>query len=112
MELIRFCNQINTSVIGASSKLFKYFVDNFEFDRIVSYSDLSLFDGKMYSNLGFERISLSEPNYFWVVDKVRRHRYNYSKKKLVKRGFDVNKTEVKIMHELGYFRVWGCGQIS
>ena len=110
MELIRFCNQINTSVIGASSKLFKYFVDNFEFDRIVSYSDLSLFDGKMYSNLGFERISLSEPNYFWVVDKVRRHRYNYSKKKLVKKGFDANKTEVKIMHEQGYYRVWGCGQ--
>jgi hypothetical protein len=110
MELIRFCNKINTSVVGASSKLFKFFKDNYEFEKVISYSDYSIFDGSMYKNLGFNKVSLSEPNYFWVVDKVRRHRYNYSKKKLVARGFDKDKTEVRIMHEQGYYRVWGCGQ--
>lgn len=110
MELIRFCNKLNTSVVGSSSKLFKFFEKNYNFEKVISYSDYSIFDGSMYASLGFKKISLSEPNYFWVVDKVRRHRYNYSKKKLVARGFDESKTEVKIMHEQGHYRVWGCGQ--
>jgi hypothetical protein len=28
MELIRFCNKLNTNVIGGSSKLFKHFTKN------------------------------------------------------------------------------------
>jgi len=109
-ELIRFCNKINISVIGSASKLFKYFLRNYNIDRIISYSDISLFDGGMYEKLGFREISLSEPNYFWVVDEIRKHRFNYNKKKLVSQGFDPNLTEVEIMHGRGYYRVWGCGQ--
>ena len=60
-ELIRFCNKINTNIIGASSKLFKYFKKNYDFETLISYSDFRLFDGKMYSNLGFNKIHLS-PN--------------------------------------------------
>jgi G:T-mismatch repair DNA endonuclease (very short patch repair protein) len=109
-ELIRFCNKIGFSIVGASSKLFKYFLDNFDFNRVISYSDISIFRGGMYEKLNFKNISTSEPNYFWVVDGIRKHRFNYNKKKLVKDGFDRNKSEVEIMHERGYFRVWGCGQ--
>jgi hypothetical protein len=110
MELIRFCNKIDTNVVGASSKLFSYFLKRYEFDKIISYSDLSMFDGGMYSKLGFKRISLSKPNYYWVVDKVRKHRFNFCKRKLIDKGFDANKSEVRIMHERGYYRIWGCGQ--
>ena len=109
-ELIRFCNKIGFSVIGSSSKLFKYFLNNFDFNIVISYSDISIFTGDMYEKLNFKYISTSEPNYFWVVDGIRRHRFNYNKKKLVQSGFDKNKTEVEIMHERGYYRVWGCGQ--
>lgn len=109
-ELIRFCNKIGFSVIGASSKLFKYFLNNFDFNRVISYSDISMFTGGMYEKLNFKYISTSEPNYFWIVNGVRRHRFNYNKKKLIKDGFDGAKTEVEIMHERGYYRIWGCGQ--
>lgn len=110
-ELIRFCNTLNTNVIGASSKLFKHFLKNVNEETILSYSDLSLFDGKMYEMLGFTRIHLSKPNYFWVVDGVREHRYKFNKQKLIKDGFDASKTEVAIMHERGFYRIWGCGQV-
>jgi hypothetical protein len=109
-ELIRFCNKINFSVIGSASKLFNYFIKNYEFDKIISYSDESMFSGDMYSTLGFKYIWTSEPNYYWIIDGIRKHRFNYNKKKLVKKGYDVNKTGVNIMHELGYVRIWGCGQ--
>lgn len=109
-ELIRFCNKINYIINGSSSKLFKYFINNYQIDEIISYSDVSMFDGNMYDMLGFEKVSISKPNYFWVVNSVRRHRYNFSKKKLVSKGHDINKTEVEIMTELGHYRIFSCGQ--
>ena len=48
---------------------------------VVSYADISLFEGEIYDFLGFEKVNLSDPNYFWVVNKKRRHRYNFSKRK-------------------------------
>ena len=109
-ELIRFCNILNTNVIGGASKLFKYFIKNYIYDNLISYSDLSMFDGGLYEILGFKYSHLSLPNYYWVVDGVRKHRFNYNKKKLIKMGFNSDKTEVQIMNELGYYRIWGCGQ--
>lgn len=109
-ELIRFCNLLNTSVIGGASKLFKYFIKNFKYDKLISYSDMSIFDGGLYEKLGFKYSHLSSPNYYWIIDGIRKHRFNYNKKKLVKSGYDPSKTEIQIMNELGYYRIWGCGQ--
>jgi hypothetical protein len=110
-ELIRFCNILNTNVIGASSKLFKYFLNNYQYETILSYSDFRLFDGKMYETLGFEKIHLSVPDYFWSKGIERKHRFTFNKQKLIKDGYDASKTEVEIMHERGYSRIWSCGQI-
>lgn len=112
-ELIRFCNKVDTNVIGSASKLYNYFLKNnynTDVNEIVSYSDISLFNGSLYEKLGFKKVSLSSPNYFWVVDGVRKHRYNYSKRKLVSKGYDPDKTEVEIMNDLGYWRVFSTGQ--
>lgn len=110
-ELIRFCNKLNTSVVGSASKLFGYFKKDVDDIRdVVSYADISLFEGGIYHFLGFEKVNLSDPNYFWVVNKRRRHRYNFSKRKLVKLGFNSNKTEVEIMHSRGYYRIFSTGQ--
>jgi hypothetical protein len=110
-ELIRFCNKIGTNVIGGASRLFSYFTsNNLYIESITSYADISLFSGDLYGKLGFKFTKKSEVNYWWVVDGIRRHRFNYNKKKLVKQGYDKTKTEVEIMHENGRFRIFGCGQ--
>jgi hypothetical protein len=110
-ELIRFCNKLNFNIIGGASKLFNYFVNNnLEIDSIVSYADISIFDGNIYNSLGFLFSRRSEINYWWVVNGIRKHRFNYNKKKLVKMGYDQLKTEVEIMHELKNYRIFGCGQ--
>ena len=49
-ELIRFCNKINTVVIGSASKLFKHFISNYNFDQIISFADTSHFNGDLYKN--------------------------------------------------------------
>lgn len=109
-ELIRFCNKINTNVVGSASKLFKSFIKDNNINKIISYADISMFNGNLYKKLGFKYVHRSDINYWWIVNGVRKHRFNYNKKKLVKEGHDPSKTEVEIMHEMGNFRIWGCGQ--
>lgn len=109
-ELIRFCNILNTSVVGSASKLFKYYIKNYDFESIKSYADVSMFNGNLYKELGFEFIHRSSPNYFWIIKGLRKHRFNYNKKKLIKEGFNPLETEVEIMHGRGYYRIWGSGQ--
>ena len=109
-ELLRFSNLKNHNIVGAASKLFKYFTQLYAPNTIKSYADKSMFDGKLYEKLGFELERKSPPNYWWVVNGVRKHRFTYNKKKLIDKGHDPLKTEVEIMHELGNYRIWGCGQ--
>lgn len=109
-ELLRFCNKINHSVLGAASKLFNFFINNYKFQTITSFADVAQFNGSLYGTLGFEYSHRSNPNYWWVVDGIRHHRFTYNKKRLVKEGGDPSKTEIEIMYEKGYFRIFGCGQ--
>ena len=110
-ELTRFANLINTNVIGASSKLFTFFLKKYNPTKIVSYSDIRLFDGQMYETLGFNKISQSKPNYWYVINGVRHYRFNFTKSKLVKEGFDKEKTEKEIMFERKIYRIYDCGNI-
>jgi hypothetical protein len=108
-EMLRFCNKLNTNVVGGASKLFKYFIRNYQVNEVISYSDNSRGQGNLYKQLGFNLIHETEPNYYWVIDGIRHHRFNFRKDKLVKEGADPSKTEIQIMSEKGYYRIFDCG---
>lgn len=110
-ELTRFCNKLETNVIGAANKLFKHFVNSYKPEKIISYSDIRLFDGGLYTTLGFERKSQSPPNYWYVINGVRYYRFNFRKSKLVTEGYDKNKTEKQIMFDRKIYRIYDCGNI-
>jgi very-short-patch-repair endonuclease len=109
-ELLRFCNKIGYSIVGGASKLFSHFLKNCEESEIVSYADLSIFDGYLYKTLGFKFIHRSNINYWWVVNGKRHHRFNFSKKRLVKLGYDKSLTADSILHSIGAYKIFGCGQ--
>jgi len=108
-ELIRFCNKINTSVIGGASKLFKNFTLNNRPIDIISYADRRWSQGSLYDTLGFNFIHNSKPNYFYVFKGNRVNRFKFRKSELLKEGFDVNKTEHEIMLERKLYRIYDCG---
>jgi hypothetical protein len=110
-ELNRFVNKINTNIIGASSKLFKYFVKKYTPQRVISYSDIRLFNGKMYNSLGFIEKSQSKPNYWYVINGLRYYRFNFRKSILIKEGFDKTKSEREIMFDRKIYRIYDCGHI-
>jgi len=108
-ELTRFCNKVHTTVIGGASKLFKYFLNNYEYIEVQSYSDNMISEGDLYEKLDFNYSHTSKPSYWYVVNKIRQHRFNWRKDKLVRQGYDKNKFEHEIMEEMGHYRVWSCG---
>ena len=111
-ELLRFCNKLNTSVIGGASKLFKYFIDNYKPEEIITYADRSWSQGNLYRKLGFDFIYETQPNYYYVVDGIRKNRFNFRKDILIKDGFDPNKTEREIMLERKIYRIYDSGQLK
>jgi hypothetical protein len=108
-ELTRFCNKKLYNVIGGASKLIKYFIKNYEFTNIHTYSDNMISNGELYDKLGFKFIHISKPGYWYIINEKREHRFNWRKHKLTKMGYDKNKTEEEIMLELGYYRVYNAG---
>ena len=108
-ELLRFCNKINTIVVGGASKLFSYFVKTYNPVAVTSYCDISRGTGKVYEELGFTYLHISKPNYYYIVDGIRRNRYGFRKDILVKQGYDSSKTEAEIMFERGIYRIYDCG---
>lgn len=110
-ELLRFCNKLNTLVIGGASKLLNYFIKTHKPKEIISYCDKRWSVGNMYEKLGFKLVSISKPNYFYIINGKRENIFKYRKSELIKQGFDKNKTEHEIMLERGIYRIYDCGTI-
>ena len=114
-ELLRFCNKLNTTVIGGASKLFKHFITDYNPANIISYADRRWSKGNLYYNLGFKLLGETKPNYFYINLKeatCRHSRFNYRKDVLIKEGFDPNKTEFEIMKQRGYVKIYDCGSLK
>lgn len=119
VELSRFCNKCDTSVIGGASKLFKYYTGNNDVNHVLSFSDIAHTSGKLYEILGFKKIRISEPGYVWVHVDTDTYltRVNCQKSNLVNLFDDIttetinNHTEKDIMESHGYVRVYDSGVI-
>jgi len=67
--LQRYAIKLNTTIIGGAEKLFKHYINNNEFCKIITYCDISLFTGKIYERLGFEFVRRNKPNYQFLNEK-------------------------------------------
>jgi len=111
-EMLRFCNKLNTNVIGGASRLFKYFIDTYKPNEVISYADRSWSTGHLYEILGFKIEHKTQPNYYYVINDVRKHRFGFRKDKLIKEGADPNKTEHEIMLEKNIYRIYDSGHLK
>jgi len=111
-EIYRFCNKLNTNIIGGASKLFSFFIKNYNFSKIISYSDRSYFNGNNYLKLGFKFYSNTSPNYYYTIKGKREYRFKFRKDILIKEGYDSNKTEQQIMLDRNIFRIYNSGNLK
>lgn len=111
-ELVRFVTD-GSSVIGGASKLLNHFIRHHNPTKISTYADQRWSDGNLYRALGFTEIGVTGAGYWYVENYSRRnHRFNFTKQSLVAKGNDSSKTEWQIMAELGYDRIWDCGNLK
>jgi hypothetical protein len=111
-ELLRFCSKLNTNVVGGANKLFKYFKKNYNPLMITTYADRSWSTGNLYYQLGFSFKGKTQPNYYYVIDGIRRHRFGFRKDVLVKEGYDASKTEHDIMLDRRIYRIYDSGNLK
>jgi len=112
-ELLRFCNKLNTNVVGGASKLFKYFIKNYNPLKITTYADRSQSNGNLYEKLNFTFIKKTVPNYSYYDTKMNKYnRFNFRKDVLIKMGYDKKLTSHEIMDSLNYYRVYNSGNLK
>lgn len=105
-ELIRLCSKLNTCVVGGASKLLKG-------KSFVSYANRRWSFGNVYDSVGLEKVRVTPPNYFYIVDGQLKHRSGYMKHVLHKKleVFDSSKSEYENCYANGLRRIWDCGNI-
>lgn len=111
-EIIRLAYKNGVSVIGGTEKMFKYLVNNFNIDSLISYCNIDKFSGMVYEKLGMTLDKYSKHGYVWVNHKNNSvlSRYKTQKQELIKKGFgDETQTEDEIMKNNGYMKIYNSG---
>lgn len=112
-ELLRYCSHYN--VVGGANKLFKYFVDTYKPNSIVSYCDTSKFSGKVYDDLGFTLSKKNSPRKHWYSMKEKRHitdglLLSQGYDRLFKENHGKGTSNEELILSRGYLPVYDCGQ--
>lgn len=111
-ELLRLCSS-DKQVTGGSQKLFKYFIDNYNPESIISYCDNSKFSGEVYKKLGFELKDFGKPTCIWfngknkITDNLLRQR---GADQLLGTNYGKGTSNKEIMIDHGFVEVYDCGQ--
>ena len=112
-ELYRYCSD---NVIGGFTKLLNYFIKKYSPNKIITYANRNWSPSNeycFYSKVGFTHISETKPNYSYTKKyDIREHRFNYRKDRLVKMGYDKDKSEFQIMSEIGFDKIWDTGNLK
>lgn len=107
-ELLRLCSKLDTTVIGGASKLLK------NYSSLISYANRRWSVGNVYNQSGFKLLSISSPNYFYLVNGKLESRNGWQKHKLKNKlnVFDENLTEQENMKLNGINWIYDCGNIT
>ena len=109
-EMLRFCNKLNTNIIGGASKLLKHFINDINPDRIISYADRNWSNGNLYNTLGFKLYNISSPSYYYVINKKKVNRFNLRKDILISKfNCPKNITEHEFCLSKQWYRIYDCG---
>lgn len=112
-----FCTDIKYKIDNIERNLLKQFINDYKPTEIISFADKRWViskDNNIYVDLGFKLDKETKPNGFWFKRNNRFKLEKITKKYLsitdeFKSYYDKNKTEVEMMHEANYLRIYDCG---
>lgn len=114
-EMVRFCSNSTTNVIGGAGKIFSYFIKHHTPSSVITFADLRWGEGNSYRHLNFTFDGFTSPNYWYFLRNGNTtktmSRLRFQKHKLceVLPQFDPSLTEWENMQNNGFDRIWDCG---
>jgi G:T-mismatch repair DNA endonuclease (very short patch repair protein) len=120
-KLNRYATNSQYICVGLASKLFKHFTRNNDVSKVITFADkrwTSSAESNLYTAIGFKLISHTTPAYhYYNVDSqepIRHNRQKFMKHKILKKypEFSKDMTEKQMMIQLGYDRIWDCGNFK
>ena len=113
-ELIRYCNS-NCIIIGGAEKLFNYFLEKYRPQSIISYCDMSKFNGNVYEKLGFTAMRKARPSKHWYNIQTKEHITDNLLRqqgfdRLFKTNYGKGTSNEELMLKSGFVEVYDCGQ--
>lgn len=112
-ELFRLCTKFDSYVVGGAEKLFKYFINNYQPESIISYCDISKFTGNVYDRLGFKLLKQTSPAKIWskgkehITDNLLRQR---GFDQLFKTNYGKGTSNEELMLQHSWLPIYDCGQ--
>ena len=94
VDISRFCNILNTTVIGGYSRLIQHIIKNNEVNKIQTFVDKRYGTGEYLYKMGFELVT-DRLSFVWVKNNKTYHRLRY-------RG--------NTGYQYGMYKLWDCGQ--
>jgi hypothetical protein len=107
--LERYATSCN--VRGGHSKLLNYFKKHHQWREIITFSDLRWSNGDLYDKTGFLFTGYLKPDYEYVVNNQRVHKFNYRRAQLDRLlpHYDPLLSEAQNTKKAGIERIWNCG---
>lgn len=113
LELLRYATDRN--VQGGFTKLLKYIEKAFKPSQIVTFSDNEISDGSLYENSGFIKVKDLKPDYKYVRDEMRKHKFLFRKSRFEKDPnllFEEGLTERELAELNGLYRIYDSGKVK
>lgn len=111
LNIIRYATSEN--VVGGFTKLLKYTEKTYEPNAFITFSDHCVSDGGLYENNGFVADKELAPDYRYVVNGERKHKFGYRLKRFqddpALQWFD-GLTERELADLNGIARIWDAGK--
>lgn len=104
----------NCSVVGGQGKLLSWAHENIDFSELVTFADLQVSDGGLYEATGWVKDSYLRPDYRYLVNGERIHKFNYRLNRFrtdTALDFEEGKSERELAELNGIPRVWDTGKI-
>ena len=109
-EISRFCNKMNTSVVGGFARLLKKAEEILRqsgYKNLITYSDRRYSNGSLYENNGFEFIGKTDIDFFWTKGNKRYARQISWSIPLE----ESDQTRDELMLDKGYHKIYGAGNL-
>jgi hypothetical protein len=101
----------STNVCGGFNKLLTHFKRNNNWTEIVSFADLRWSEGGVYKKSGFILDKILPPDYQYVINDTRVHKFNYRHKYLEQKlkVYDPTLSETQNTLNNGIYKIYNCG---